>query len=111
MRGRSTRTQIGALGVTLIAAGALLVPAAASAWAPAGQATVHPGVQTVTAGGQCTSNFVYTDASNVYLGQAAHCSSTGAQTDTDGCTSGSLPVGTTVQIDGASKPGTMVYNS
>jgi hypothetical protein len=90
---------------------AALAPATASAWAPAGQATIHPGVQTVTAGGQCTSNFVYTDASNVYLGQAAHCSSTGAQTDTDGCTSGSLPVGTPVQVDGASKPGTMVYNS
>jgi hypothetical protein len=90
---------------------AMIAPAAASAWAPAGQATVHPGVQTVTAGGQCTSNFVYTDASGVYLGQAAHCSSTGAQTDTDGCTSGSLPLGTQVEIDGASKPGTLVYNS
>jgi len=90
---------------------AVIAPAAASAWAPAGQATVHPGVQTVTAGGQCTSNFVYSDASGVYLGQAAHCSSTGAQTDTDGCTSGSLPLGTPVEIDGASRPGTLVYNS
>jgi hypothetical protein len=90
---------------------AVIAPATASAWAPAGQATVHPGVQTVTAGGQCTSNFVYTDASGVYLGQAAHCSSTGAQTDTDGCSSGSLPLGTSVEIDGASKPGTLVYNS
>ena len=90
---------------------AALAPTAASAWAPASTATVHPGVQTVTAGGQCTSNFVFQDASNVYIGQAAHCSSTGAQTDTDGCSSGSLPVGTPVEIDGASRPGTMVYNS
>jgi hypothetical protein len=90
---------------------AALAPSAASAWAPASTATVHPGVQTVTAGGQCTSNFVFQDASNVYIGQAAHCSSTGAQTDTDGCSSGSLPVGTSVEIDGASRPGTMVYNS
>jgi hypothetical protein len=90
---------------------AALAPSAASAWAPASTASVHPGVQTVTAGGQCTSNFVFQDASNVYIGQAAHCSSTGAQTDTDGCSSGSLPVGTSVEIDGASRPGTMVYNS
>ncbi|MFL5114981.1 MAG: serine protease [Microvirga sp.] len=90
---------------------AALAPSAASAWAPASTASVHPGVQTVTAGGQCTSNFVFQDASNVYIGQAAHCSSTGAQTDTDGCSSGSLPVGTAVNIDGASRPGTMVYNS
>ena len=98
-----------ALALALVIA--VLAPATAGAWAPAGQASVHPGVQTVTAGGQCTSNFVYTDGSNVYLGQAAHCSSTGAQTDTDGCTSGSLPIGTPVEVDGASKAGTLVYNS
>ena len=39
-------------------------------------------------GGQCTSNFVFQDASGVYLGQAAHCSGTGGQTETDGCSSG-----------------------
>jgi hypothetical protein len=86
-------------------------PAGASAWAPADQATIHPGVQTVTAGGQCTSNFVYQDGSNVYLGQAAHCSGTGAATETDGCDSGSQPIGTPVEVEGASQPGTMVYNS
>jgi hypothetical protein len=83
----------------------------ALAWAPASQATVHPGVMTFTDGAQCTSNFVFTDATNVYIGQAAHCSGTGAATETDGCTSGSLPIGTQVEIDGASRPGTMVYNS
>jgi hypothetical protein len=88
-----------------------LLPPVASAWAPAGQATVHPGVQVFTEGAQCTSNFVFEDSSNVYLGQAAHCSGTGGQTETDGCTSGSLPIGTPVQISGASKPGTLVYNS
>src|SRR5690349_17959642 len=88
-----------------------IVPAAASAWAPAGQATVHPGVQVFTEGAQCTSNFVFQDSSNVYLGQAAHCSGTGGQTETDGCTSGSLPLGTPVQVTGASHPGTLVYNS
>jgi trypsin-like peptidase len=88
-----------------------LAPAAASAWAPAASATVHPGVQVFTAGAQCTSNFVFSDGTTVYLGQAAHCSGTGAATDTDGCTSASLPIGTPVEINGASKPGTMVYNS
>jgi hypothetical protein len=84
---------------------------AAPTWAPAASAAIHPGVQVFTDGAQCTANFIFYDASNVYIGQAAHCSSTGAQTDTDGCSSGSLPVGTSVEIDGASRPGTMVYNS
>jgi hypothetical protein len=88
-----------------------IAPAAASAWAPASSATIHPGVQVFTAGAQCTSNFVYQDGSNVYLGQAAHCSGTGSSTDTNGCTSGSLPIGTPVDVTGASKPGTLVYNS
>jgi hypothetical protein len=88
-----------------------IAPAAASAWAPASSATIHPGVQVFTAGAQCTSNFVYQDGSNVYLGQAAHCSGTGSSTDTNGCTSGSLPIGTPIDVTGASKPGTLVYNS
>ena len=90
---------------------AALAPAVASAWAPAGQATVHPGVMVFTNGAQCTSNFVFAGGSNVYLGQAAHCSSTGGQTSTDGCNTGSLPIGTPVDVTGASKPGTLVYNS
>jgi hypothetical protein len=90
---------------------ALLVPAVASAWAPASSATVHPGVMTFTEGAQCTANFIYQDASNVYIGQAAHCSGTGAATDTNGCDSQSLPIGTPVEVDGASRPGTLVYNS
>jgi hypothetical protein len=100
-----------ALIAMLAVATALLAPSAALAWAPAGTATVHPGVQTYTAGGQCTSNFVFEGASGVYLGQAAHCSGTGGQTETDGCSSGSLPLGTAVEVKGASKPGTLAYNS
>jgi hypothetical protein len=86
-------------------------PSLASAWAPIGQATVHPGVQVFTEGAQCTSNFVFEDANGVYLGQAAHCSGTGGQTETNGCTSASLPLGTPVEVTGASRPGTLVYNS
>jgi hypothetical protein len=83
----------------------------APAWAPASSAPIHPGVQTETQGGQCTSNFVFYDGATVYIGQAAHCSTTGGQTDTNGCLAGSLPVGTPVTVGGASKPATMVYNS
>ncbi len=90
---------------------AAFAPSAAGAWAPAGSATIKPGNMTFTDGAQCTSNFIYQDGSNVYIGQAAHCSGTGAATETDGCDSGSLPIGTPVEIDGASRPGTMVYNS
>lgn len=100
-----------ALAGILALAVALLAPGAASAWAPAGSATVHPGVQTYTEGGQCTSNFVFQDGSGVYLGQAAHCSGTGGQTETDGCTSGSLPIGTAVEVKGAGKPATLAYSS
>ncbi len=74
---------------------------AAPAWAPAATAAITPGVQTNTSGsGQCTANFVFTDAAgNVYVGQAAHCSGTGAATDTNGCDAGTLPLGTAVTFN------------
>ncbi len=96
----------------LLVALTALAPATASAWAPAATAPIHPGVQTVTDGsGQCTSNFVFQQGADVFIGQAAHCSGTGAATDTNGCDAESLPLGTRVEIDGASVKGTMVYNS
>jgi hypothetical protein len=68
-------------------------------WAPAGKASIHPGVQMFTRGAQCTANFVFTDrAGRVYLGYAAHCAGRGAATDTDGCTTRSLPLGTRVRL-------------
>ncbi len=104
------RTTLGLVaGLVLVIAA--LAPAAAGAWAPAASATIKPGNMTFTDGAQCTSNFIFQDASNVYVGQAAHCSGTGGQTETNGCDSGSLPIGTAVDVDGASKPGTLVYNS
>jgi hypothetical protein len=99
------------LAAAAAAAALVLAPSAAQAWAPASTATVHPGVQVLTDGAQCTANFVFTSGGATYLGQAAHCSGTGASTDTDGCTSASLPVGTPVDVTGASKPGTLAYNS
>ena len=90
---------------------AALVPATASAWAPASSATIHPGVQTYTQGAQCTANFIFQNGSDVYIGQAAHCAGTGAATETDGCLAESLPLGTPVEIDGASRPGVLAYSS
>lgn len=99
----------------------------ALAWAPASTATIHPGVMTFTnassflnGASQCTANFVYTDgAGAVYLGQAAHCSSTGSSTSTNGCNTQSLPLGTPVWsgdlvnggIQDGTRIGTLAYNS
>lgn len=80
-------------------------------WAPAATASIRPGVQTRTAGGQCTANFIYISGEDLLIGQAAHCSTRGGPFDIDGCETGSLPLGTEVRIDGAGRPGTMVYNS
>ena len=88
-----------------------LAPSTASAWAPEETATVHPGVQTYTDGGQCTANFIFQNGTDVYIGQAAHCARTGGATDTNGCEAGSLPLGTDVEINGASRPGKLAYSS
>jgi hypothetical protein len=96
--------------VALALAALALIPATAAADHNA--APIHPGVMTNTEGsGQCTSNFVFRDGGGTYLGQAAHCSGTGAATDTNGCDAGTLPIGTSVQIDGATQPGTVAYSS
>ena len=100
---------VGAVVSAVVVAASL--PAAAGAWAPAATATIHPGVQTLTNGGQCTANFIYQDSGGTYIGQAAHCSSTGEATDTDGCLAGTLPLGTPVEVTGATRPGTLVYSS
>ena len=99
--------------LSVLALVAAFAPSATAAptWAPADVATIHPGVQTFTDGGQCTANFVFFDATDIYIGQAAHCAGTGGATETDGCDSGSLPLGTPVEIDGASAPGTLAYSS
>lgn len=108
------RTLRVAVTAAVLAAASLVTAgqaAAAQQWAPADTAAIHPGVMTYTAGGQCTANFIYSDGTNVYIGQAAHCSSTSGSTSTNGCEAESLPLGTKVEIEGASQPGTMVYNS
>lgn len=91
--------------LVVLAAGALLAPAGRAAtsepsgarWAPAATATIHPGVQMVTRGAQCTGNFVFADRrGRAYVGYASHCAGLGAATDTDGCVTGSHPLGTRV---------------
>ncbi|MBB6629062.1 hypothetical protein H5V45_17175 [Nocardioides sp. KIGAM211] len=120
------------LAVPVAASAAPATAAAASApaapvahrdvrWAPADSATIHPGVQMFTKGAQCTANFVFTDAaSRVYVGYAAHCAGTGTQSDTNGCRTGSRPLGTPVRFaTGATAAGggttvgrgTLVYSS
>jgi hypothetical protein len=113
---RATRTLGSLVAAALLSISALVgasSPAgSAPTWAPAATATIHPGVMMFTDGAQCTANFVYTDpAGGVYLGYAAHCAGTGAATDTNGCDAGTLPLGTPVEIDGASRPGTLAYSS
>ena len=120
---------VAAVASTALGAAMIAAPASAQAacgvtvaWAPAATAAITPGVQTNTAGsGQCTANFVFTDgAGNVYLGQAAHCASTGEATDTDGCVAASLPLGTRVTFNRGGSllssgtqvgAGTLVYSS
>ena len=80
------------------APGTLALPVA-SRWAPAAQATITPGVQMVTRGAQCSGNFVFTDARRrVYVGYAAHCAGLGEATDTNGCRTRSVPIGTRVRF-------------
>ncbi|MPZ60005.1 MAG: hypothetical protein GEU93_01660 [Propionibacteriales bacterium] len=85
--------------VMTAAAASSTTASAATDWAPAADATIHPGVQMYTEGAQCTGNFVFTDNSGaVYVGYAAHCAGTGGATETNGCDSGSLPLGTDVEF-------------
>src|SRR3954453_4660901 len=94
---------LGAVAASIL----LIAPSGASAWAPADQATVHPGVQVFTEGAQCTANFVYQVASNTYLGQAAHCSGTGSATDTAGWASSRNRNRQPWEMCGAPVPGTL----
>ena len=109
------------LGTALATAAPATAAGANTAWAPADTAKIHPGTMMYTEGAQCTANFVYTDSSaNVYVGYAAHCAGTGSSTDTDGCKTDSLPLGTKVTFnEGGSLvdegtqvgSGTLVYSS
>lgn len=98
--------------IASLAVALALAPAASAQLTGADTPGIHPGTETVTDGsGQCTANFIFTEGSNTFIGQAAHCAGTGEATATNGCEAGSLPLGTKVSIDGASNKGTIVYSS
>lgn len=108
---RVAATAVLTLGAVVTTMGPAPAASVSAAWAPAATAAIHPGVQMVTAGSQCTANFIFTGPGGTYIGYAAHCAGTGTATDTNGCDTGSHPLGTSVQIRGASQPGTLVYSS
>ncbi|WP_064745446.1 hypothetical protein [Pseudonocardia acaciae] len=110
-RGRLLRC-VAAAGL-VIGATAVAMPGSAQAaeLASGRDGTIHPGVKMQSPEGQCTANFVFKGDGKVYIGQAAHCTGTGNANETDGCTSKSLPLGTEIKIQGASKPGKLAYNS
>lgn len=101
-RSRTLTTVLGALALataSLVATSGAAHAAPRSDWAPAGSAAITPGVQAYTEGGQCTTNFVFTDdAGSTYIGYAAHCAGLGEATDTNGCLAGSQPLGTKVDF-------------
>lgn len=87
-------------------------------WAPAGDAPIHPGTQTVTLGGQCTANFVFVRTElvdgteylvDVLLGTAAHCISEASGADE--CQDEGYPIGTPTDVDGATRPAAAAYNA
>lgn len=84
---------------------------AAGRWASASDAKIHPGVRVTSDAGQCTANFVYTNGEDVYIGAAAHCVGKGAANETDGCKSGSHPLGKEITIEGVDRPGRLAYSS
>lgn len=111
---RSRRRLLAALlAVSVMGIGFVASPSAEARprFAAANVATIHPAVQTRSPIGQCTANFVFLRLDEVYLGQAAHCTGNGDATATNGCEVDSLPLGTPVQIQGASKPGVLAYSS
>ncbi|SOV02674.1 uncharacterized protein UDID_02981 [Ustilago sp. UG-2017a] len=110
MVGTSFNALVAVLAVASSIVASLLPVKRAPTWADRSTATIYPGVNTNTAG-SCTSNFILYQGDEIYIGQAAHCASTGESTDTDGCSSGSLPENSPVTITGASQPGILVYSS
>lgn len=104
------------VAVLLAACLAAVLPAPAAESAPA-PGRIQPGVRTYVGEGfggrsQCTANFIFTDRDGArYIGQSAHCASTGGADETDGCRARSKPIGTKVAIEGATRPGVLAYSS
>src|SRR6187549_2578250 len=100
---RLSRSIMATLAAACLAAAGLVASTgtaqAAPSWAPADTALIHPGTMMYTDGAQCTADFVYTDgAGNTYVGYSAHCAGKGSSTDTNGCSTDSVPLGTRVDF-------------
>jgi hypothetical protein len=104
--------------LAFLAALVFAIPGATSAasqpaWAADG--TIRPGVQANSPSGQCTTNFVFYEPAgttfNIYIGLAAHCFTLGGSTDTNGCLTGSRPLGTQTTVQRAAYPATLAYSS
>ncbi|HZZ51070.1 MAG TPA: trypsin-like peptidase domain-containing protein [Pseudonocardia sp.] len=109
--GRARRCLV-ALGLLAVASTAVTATSVATpGTARAAGSTIHPGVMLNSPQGQCTANFIFRASGRTLIGQAAHCTGKGDDTQTDGCKTQSAPLGTRVKIDGASRPGRLVYNS
>ena len=96
----------------LLVAGIPWTAAAEGRWASVEDAEIRPGVRTmVDGGGQCTTNFIYTDDSGerVFIGVSAHC--VAKEEGERGCETESRELGTEVAIEGASEPGQLAYSS
>ena len=79
------------------------------------QARVGPGVLLTLEASQCTSNFVFRDATDLYLGLSAHCFGEGngdtGVSESQPCDNEMPELGEPVTIEGARRPGTLAYSS
>jgi len=87
------------LPIAAVLGGTSATVSAVPSYVPEGEASITPGVMMYTDGAQCTANFVFRDAAGRrYVGYAAHCAGLGGATDTNGCSTPSLPLGTRVRF-------------
>lgn len=115
MRTIARRAAVAALAATALTAGAVQAGAATARadrqWAPASEATVHPGVTVTIAGVKCVAGFVVKQRHRVFLTVPASCSGVSDGQPVDGCASAQVPVGLKVRIQGARHRGTIAYSS
>ena len=107
----ATGAMVVMVGMAATAVAGSPASAATAAWAPASSAAIRPGTQLFVEGGQCTGGFILVDARRVYIAMAANCAIVGQPTDPYGCSTPSRPLGTPVEIAGASHRGTLVDSS
>lgn len=109
--------------LSLTLAATFAVTTATVATSSATTPTIGPGVQMNTVNAQCTANFVFRRVvttyrivngqrvairtTHTYVGYAAHCASRGSDTQTNGCSTPSYPLGTKVQFVVGEKSGAL----